>query len=105
MNKLLQDPTAHVNLVDLQQSRVHRALLLISGTGTRWPPRLIACADVLLARWRERFGPLEQVRPLPYEKGGRLSGMHEERDLSRHVRATLVCSRGMLIGSVVGIAC
>ena len=97
MNKLLQDPTSQVSLNDLQHTRVHRALLLISGTGTRWPPRLITCADTLLARWRERFGPLEKIRPFLYDKGGRLGGMHEERDLSRHVRGLLVWPRMLLI--------
>lgn len=79
--------TAHqVTLTDLQQSRIHRALLLITGRGTRWPRKLVEQCDLVVAIWTDLFGPLENIRPLLYEKGGRLAGMMDERDLSRHVR-------------------
>lgn len=74
-----------ITLADLQKSRIHRAILLIAGRGTRWPKRLVAECDVLLHTWAELFGPVELIRPLLYERGGRLYEMREEKDLSRHV--------------------
>lgn len=75
-----------ISLTDLQQSRIHRALLLITGRGTRWPRKLVEQCDLIVSSWKDLFGPLEDIRPLLYERGGRLAGMMDERDLSRHVR-------------------
>lgn len=78
-------PIQILTISDIQQSRVYQALRIISGSGTRWPLRLVEMCDELIKSWEMQFGPLADIRPLLYEKGGRLAGMHEERDLSRHV--------------------
>jgi len=66
-------------------SRVHKALLLISGRGTRWPSKLIEVSDALIAEMTARFGSLDMLRPALYEKGGRLEDFADERHLGRHV--------------------
>lgn len=87
---------------DLQQSRIHRALLLVTGRGTRWPRKLIEQCDLIASSWTDLYGPLEDIRPLLYEKGGRLAGMMDERDLSRHVCIAMQECRSCSVLTVIG---
>lgn len=75
----------HLTLEAVLHSRVHKALLLISGRGTRWPGKLIEVSDALIAEMTARFGNLDLLRPQLYEKGGRLEAFADERHLGRHV--------------------
>ncbi|KAF2816147.1 uncharacterized protein BDZ99DRAFT_542388 [Mytilinidion resinicola] len=67
----------------LRATRIHKAILEISGKATRWPGRLADECDKILALWRRRFGPLEGLRPFLYSKGGRLDGIASVTETSR----------------------
>jgi len=77
-----------ITIEHLQASRLHRALILISGRGTRWPSKLIVLCDLLINELTARFGKLEMIRSTLYEKGGRLEAFRDEKELGRHVRYT-----------------
>lgn len=67
----------------LRCSRVHFALLEISGRATRWPSKLIEIVDSLIQYWTSIYGTLADIRPLLYEDGGRLYGISTPEDLER----------------------
>lgn len=74
---------AKVTVDTLQYSRIHLAILLIAGHGTRWPSRLIERCDALNAAWSATFGPLEKVGISLYEPGGRLHGICAPEDVAK----------------------
>jgi hypothetical protein len=59
----------------VRQTRIHLALLQISGKATRWPRRLVDESDKVITTWEAHMGPLNQVRVPLYDRGGRLDGM------------------------------
>jgi hypothetical protein len=81
-----------VTALDLRATRVHRAVMAISGIATRWPGRLADDCDELIDQWTAKFGRLEDLRPFLYGRGGRLEGIasvHETSKLvSRYQAAT-----------------
>ena len=79
-----------ITIEHLQSSRLHRALILISGRGTRWPSKLIVLCDLLIDELTVRFGKLDMIRSTLYEKCGRLEGFQDEKQLGRHVRNLLL---------------
>lgn len=67
----------------LRYSRVHYALLEITGRATRWPGKLIDKVEHLIKLWEASFGHLRDIhRPL-YEDGGRLHGISTAEDVER----------------------
>lgn len=77
----------HVTAEDLQTTRIHKALLLITRAGSKWPEKLVEAADEVVDAWTRTCGPLETLRPDLFGPGGRLDGIVTRRDdLSQHVR-------------------
>ena len=83
LNFLDQLRRASLSAQTLRSSRIHFALLEISGRGTRWPAELIDQVDDLLRDWTDMYGPLLELRPLLYEQGGRLYGISTPEDVER----------------------
>ena len=78
---------SHVTTEDLQSTRIHKALLLITRAGSNWPEKLIEAADEVVDAWTRTCGPLETLRPDLFAPGARLDGIVTRRDdLSRQVR-------------------
>jgi hypothetical protein len=65
----------YVTLERIRESRIHIAVARICGKATRWPGKLIDIADDIIERWKQRFGPVNEIRTLLYEPGGRLHGI------------------------------
>lgn len=74
---------ADISTQTLRCSRVHMALLEISGRATRWPAGLIDKVDSLIQYWEGIHGPLILIRPLLYDLGGRLHGICTPEDIER----------------------
>lgn len=72
-----------IALQTVRYSRIHLAVLEIAGRATRWPHRLINRCDVLIEKWEDQFGKLEELGTPLYEVGGRLHGVAKQEDLSR----------------------
>lgn len=75
--------TSQVPVEDIQFSRLHYAILSISGQATRWPTKLIERADAVRAEWEKRYGSLKTMGVRLYESGGRLDGVCKPEDLSK----------------------
>ncbi|KAF2997968.1 hypothetical protein E8E13_006319 [Curvularia kusanoi] len=60
---------------DLRATGIHKAVKDISGIATRWPGRLIEECDKLIVTWTDKFGPLDNLPPFLYGRGGRLEGI------------------------------
>ena len=56
----------------LRYSRMHRAILDITGKATRWPGRLVDLCDEVVEVWEKLFGRLKEMPLLLYGEGGRL---------------------------------
>lgn len=76
-----------LSLSAIRTTRLHCALFMIAGHGTRWPGRLIDKTDDILEKWSQRFGPLRRLRTPLYERGGRLFGICRQSDVTPKVRA------------------
>lgn len=72
-----------ISIDSFRYSRIHYALLELSGRATRWPGRLIDQADEIIRHWETIHGPLLDIRPPLYEPGGRLHGLSTPEDLER----------------------
>lgn len=70
-----------LTLDDIRYSRLHLAMLSISGLATRWPNKLIERADELRTDWEALYGPLKTWGTPLYEKGGRLNGLCKAEDV------------------------
>lgn len=70
---------------DLRATGIHRAIMEVAGTATRWPGRLADDCDRILMVWRRKFGPLEHLRPFMYGRGGRLEGIASANEFSKAV--------------------
>ncbi|KAF1998341.1 hypothetical protein P154DRAFT_249426 [Amniculicola lignicola CBS 123094] len=64
-----------VTTLDLRATGIHRAVMDVAGLATRWPGRLVNECDQLLDVWTARFGPLGELYPFIYDRGGRLEGI------------------------------
>lgn len=71
------------SLETLRSSRVHLALLDMTGCATRWPGKLINKADHLIKHLEASYGALADIRPFLYEEGGRLYGICTPEDVER----------------------
>lgn len=72
----------------LRASRIHTAVLAVSGKATRWPGRLADECDRLILIWQHTFGPLQVLRPFLYGRGGRLEGIVTATDDTKSVSLT-----------------
>jgi hypothetical protein len=75
--------TSNISLEDIRFSRLHMALIVISGQATRWPSRLIDRADAVREVWEASHGSLRRLTVPLYEPGGRLHGMCRPEDLNK----------------------
>jgi hypothetical protein len=74
-----------VTALDLRATGIHRAVMEVAGTATRWPGRLADDCDRIIQVWRIKFGPLENLRPFMYGRGGRLEGIASATEFSKAV--------------------
>ncbi|OCK79687.1 hypothetical protein K432DRAFT_60095 [Lepidopterella palustris CBS 459.81] len=74
---------ADISATALRATRIHRAVLEVASKATRWPGRLADECDRIIMIWRARFGPLEDLRPFLYGRGGRLEGIAGVTDITR----------------------
>ncbi len=63
---------SNISREDIRFSRLHLALLCITGKATRWPKKIIEKADNLRAVWETQHGPMKDLGTPLYESGGRL---------------------------------
>jgi len=84
--RVLQNITA----LDLRATGIHRAVMEVAGTATRWPGRLADDCDRIVQVWRMRFGPLEDLRPFLYGRAGRLEGIASATEFSKAVCLSVV---------------
>lgn len=75
--------TANLGVQDISFSRMHLAIISISGRATRWPDKLIDRADELKSIWEKEYGPLQAFGTPLYEPGGRLHGICKPEDVSK----------------------
>ena len=76
---------SHVTILDLRATGIHRAVQEIAGVATRWPVRLCNDCDKLISIWTARFGPLSELHPFLYGRGGRLEGIASATEYSKEV--------------------
>ena len=69
----------------IRQSRIHKALTLISDKTMQWPEFLVVKTDPILEQWTRQFGNLEEMLVELYGPGGRLHGIAEPHEISRRV--------------------
>ena len=60
---------------DLRATGIHKAVKEVAGIATRWPANLCDECDKIIAVWTDKFGPLDNLPPLLYGRGGRLEGI------------------------------
>lgn len=75
-----------ISVLDLRATGIHKAILEVAGTATRWPGRLADDCDRIIAVWTSKFGRLEALRPFMYGRGGRLEGVAKVTEFSEEVR-------------------
>lgn len=75
-----------ITALDLRATGIHRAVLEVAGTATRWPRRLVDDCDKIIAVWTSKFGRLQDLHPFMYGRGGRLEGIASIDEFSRGVR-------------------
>jgi hypothetical protein len=78
--------SAKLTTYQIQYSRIHLAILDISGRATRWPGLLIDRCDDLLVQWEERYGwHVKLMGTLLYELGGRLHEVCRPEDVKKEM--------------------
>jgi len=82
-----------ITALDLRATGVHKAVMEVAGTATRWPGRLVDDCDRLILVWRKKFGALENLHPFMYGRAGRLEGIATAIEFSRVVR----CSNNLML--------
>jgi hypothetical protein len=86
------------SLAAMRFSRIHFAVLEISGKATRWPRRLADECDDIRRVWENAHGPLINIRPCLYGPGGRLWKISAQKDLTREAMTDLrIYLTGLLI--------
>ncbi|EKG12287.1 hypothetical protein MPH_10592, partial [Macrophomina phaseolina MS6] len=78
----LQD--ADLSISTLRFSRIHLAILEVSGKATRWPKRLAKECDKTVEVWTKKYGKLSEIRPRLFKPDGRLYGVCTGRELTRN---------------------
>jgi hypothetical protein len=77
--------TQALSAMDLRATGIHKAILEVAGTATRWPGRLAEECDHIIAAWTIKFGRLEELRPFLYGRSGRLEGIASAEEFSKTV--------------------
>jgi len=80
----------------LRWTRIHLAIMEMCGKATRWPRTLVDEAESVVMRWENQFGRLKRIRPLLFDKGGRLHSVCLPEDLSRTVSVLIFTLRDSL---------
>jgi hypothetical protein len=80
----LQSSTT-LTALDLRATGIHRAVMEVAGTATRWPGRLADDCDEIIRIWTSKFGRLEDLHPFMYGRGGRLEGIASAGEFSKAV--------------------
>ena len=75
----------NITAMDLRATGIHRAVQDIAGIATRWPSRLCDDCDTICTIWTARLGPLRNLRPFLFGRGGRLEGIAGVSDYSHNV--------------------
>lgn len=70
---------------DLRATGIHKAVREIAGIATRWPANLCDECDKIVAVWTDKFGPLDNLPPLLYGRGGRLEGIGSFNEFTTEV--------------------
>ncbi|PSN75021.1 hypothetical protein BS50DRAFT_643633 [Corynespora cassiicola Philippines] len=78
----LRSSTA-ISALDLRATGIHRAVMEVSGTATRWPGRLADDCDRIITVWSVKFGRLDALHPFMYGRGGRLEGIAQAEEISK----------------------
>lgn len=76
---------SEITILDLRATGIHRAVQDIAGVATRWPGRLCDDCDRIISTWTARFGPLVDLHPFLYGRGGRLEGIASASEYSKEV--------------------
>jgi len=76
----------NITALDLRATGIHRAVQDVAGVATRWPGRLCDDCDKIVALWTAKFGPLKELYPFLFGRGGRLEGIASATEYSREVR-------------------
>jgi hypothetical protein len=74
-----------ISLWTLRFSRIHLACSDICGRASRWPARLADEADRVVEHLESFYGRLRDIQCPIFERGGRLWGICDPRDLTRDV--------------------
>lgn len=84
----------HITAMDLRATGIYKAIQDISGVATRWPGQLCDDCDKIISLWTTRFGPLSDLHPFLYGRGGRLESIATVTDYSKEVSlgAALICT-------------
>jgi hypothetical protein len=90
-----------VPLSTIRCSRIHLAVAEICGKATRWPAKLCDEADFVVRELELTFGPLGNIQPPLFERGGRLWNICDQTQLSR----TVSCDRIGAASYLVPTAC
>ncbi|KAF2715723.1 hypothetical protein K504DRAFT_33427 [Pleomassaria siparia CBS 279.74] len=72
-----------ISALDLRATGIHRAVMEVAGTATRWPGRLADDCDKIILVWQKKFGALENLRPFMYGRAGRLEGIASATEFSK----------------------
>jgi hypothetical protein len=77
--------SSSITVSDLRASGIHNAIVELSGKATRWPKRLVDECDKIISIWTTTFGPLQDIHPFLYGRGGRLEGIASVGEYSKQV--------------------
>jgi hypothetical protein len=80
--------TSNLTLEAVRDSRLHFALLAITGRATRWPIKLIDQAENIIQTWETEWGPLTQIKANLYGTGGQLYSISTPEDLEKEAILT-----------------
>ncbi|KAF2259900.1 hypothetical protein CC78DRAFT_585411 [Lojkania enalia] len=72
-----------ITALDLRATGIHRAVMEVAGTATRWPGRLADDCDKIIDAWSAKFGRLDELHPFMYGRGGRLEGIASFEESSK----------------------
>lgn len=96
---------SHVSLEGIRYSRMHLAIIEISGRATRWPKKLIDKCDAITEIWEAQYGPLKKIGTPLYEPGGRLHGICEPQDLKEKLLVRWLKQPGSKLSPSVARRC
>jgi hypothetical protein len=84
-----------ISMYSIRYTRIHLAVEAICGKATRWPSKLADQADLVLEVFIRNYGPIEKIKPLLFNSGGRLYRICKPTDLTKTVRLFIL--RGLYV--------